>query len=293
MYKVAQELSLAFPVRSICQQLNISTSAYYRFTNGQSYRPSPQKQALLKEVKEIFTFHKKRYGSRRIKEDLKDRGINMGIYRVRTLMREQNLIALQPKKFVPRTTQTDPSLIRSPNLLLDESNLPTAPNEVIVGDITYLYSVENGEERWLYLATWLDIFSHKIVGWKVDESMTETLIIDALKQVIRRRQPSKGLIVHSDGGGQYASHNFRALLDTHNFKQSMTRKENHYDNSFAESLFGRLKTELEDLIFKGLEDAKLRIFEYIDAYYNTIRKHSSIGYISPNQFENQYWMEHQ
>lgn len=286
-----EELSVFFSVRTICHQLNISTSAYYRFINGQSYCPSPKKQFLLKAVKASFDFHKKRYGSRRIKEDLKDKDINIGIYRIRTLMKEQNLFALQPKKFVPRTTQTNPSLIRSPNLLLDDSNLPTAPNEVIVGDITYLYSVENGLEQWLYLATWLDIFSHKIVGWKVDESMTEDLIIDSFKQVIRHRQPSEGLIVHSDGGGQYASHNFRALIDTYDFRQSMTRKENHYDNSFAESLFSRIKTELDDLIFKGLEDAQLRIFEYIEAYYNTIRKHSSIGYISPNQFENQYWMK--
>lgn len=126
--------------------------------------------------------------------------------------------------------------------------------------------------------------------------MKEDLIIGALKQVIRNRQPPKGLIVHSDGGGQYGSINFRALLDTHNFRQSMTRKENHYDNSFAESLFSRIKTKLEeeeeDLVFEGLEDAQLRIFGYIEAYYNTIRKHSSIGYISPNQFEDQYWMNY-
>ena len=205
------------------------------------------------------------------------------------MMKAQNLVAIQPKSFVPKTTQSHPSLRRSPNLLLEKSNQPKAPNEVIVGDITYLASVENGKKKWLYLATWLDLFSRRIVGWEVDSSMDETLIIRSMKTVIRNREPAKDFIVHSDGGGQYASINFRALLDVHQFRQSMTRKDNHYDNAFAESLFSRIKAELENEIFNGLEDAQLKLFEYIDAYYNTIRKHSSIDYLSPQQFEERFW----
>ena len=203
-------------------------------------------------------------------------------------MREQNLVALQPKKFVPRATQIDSSLRRSPTLLLDASNLPTAPNDVIVGDSTYLYAVENGRDQWLYLATWFGLFFHKIVGWKVDEHMTEDLIIGAMKKVIRSRQRFNGMIVHSAVGGQYGSTNFRALLKTRHLRLNMTRRDNHYDNSFAESLISRIKTELEDLVFDGLEDSKLRIFEYFEAKYNTIPKHFFIGYKIPNQSEAQY-----
>jgi transposase InsO family protein len=205
-------------------------------------------------------------------------------------MKEQGLVALCPKKFIPRTTKTDPSMRRSPNLLLNRKSIVEAPNEVVVGDITYLHSVKDGIKSWLYLAVWIDIFSRKIVGWKVAQQMKDGLVIDALKQVIRSRQPPQGLIVHSDGGGQYASHSFRAILDVHGFQQSMTRKDNHYDNALVESLFGRLKTELEAKTFYGLEDARMQIFEYIEMYYNTIRKHSSIGYKSPNQFEKLYTM---
>ena len=181
---------------------------------------------------------------------------------------------------------------RNENLLLDLSNLPVAPNEVWVGDITYLPSSEEGIEYWLYLAVWMDLFSRKIVGWCVDEHMDESLVIRALKQGIRNRQPEKGLIIHSAGGGQYGSNHFRALLNRNQFRQSMTRKDNHYDNANIESLFSRFKTEVLLIeSFSGVKDAHLKIFDYIEAYYNTIRKHSALGYKSPNQFEERYWMD--
>lgn len=289
IYRVVQELSSSYGVRLLCTYLGVSKSGYYRYINGQSYSPSIEKVDLLSKVAAIFKIHKKRYGARRIQAVLEDEGINIGIYRVRSLMREQGLIALQPKKFVPRTTQSDPSLIRSPNLLLDENNLPRAPDRVLVGDITYLPAVEQGQKRWYYLAIWMDLFTRKLVGWQLDRSMGEGLVIKALESAIQRQELQQGLIVHSDGGGQYASNNFRALLDLHSFRQSMTRKDNHYDNAFSESLFSRLKTELEHLNFTSLQQAQLTIFEYIETYYNTIRKHSSIGYKSPTQFEQLFW----
>jgi len=243
-------------------------------------------------VKSIFDFHKRRYGARRIWEEMKDKGHKIGRYQVRSLMREQNLVAIQPKSFVPKTTQTSPNLRRSPNLLLDLPP-PDAPNQIIVGDITYLPTVINGYNDWLYLAVWLDLFSRKIVGWQVDEHMEESLVIRALKKLIKTRQPAPRMIIHTDGGGQYGSNNFRALLKHHQFRQSMTRKDNHYDNAFAESLFSRFKAELLDGdVFYGLKDAQVRIFEYIEGYYNTIRKHSSIGYLSPTQFEDRYWIDY-
>ena len=208
-------------------------------------------------------------------------------------MKEQGLVAIQPKKFVPQTTQTHPWLKRSPNLLLEPKNLPTQPNEVIVGDITYLPSEQYGYTEWLYLAVWMDLFSRKIVGWYVDEFMEETLIISAFTQVLRNRSPQSGLIVHSDGGSQYGSINFRSILNNNRFRQSMTRKENHYDNAHIESLFSRFKTEVLDQgIFNGLENARFRVFEFIDGYYNTIRRHSACGQISPDKFEDIFWRNH-
>lgn len=238
----------------------------------------------------MFNEHKGRYGSRRIQSVLEDEGYKIGIYQVRSLMKMQELRAVQPKGFVPKTTQSHPHLRRSNNLLLTASNLPNAPNEVWVGDITYLHCNENGVDYWLYLAVWMDLYSRNIVGWCVDKQMDETLVIRAFKRAINKREVSSSLIIHSDGGGQYASNNFRALLERNQFRQSMTRKDNHYDNAHIESLFSRFKAELfhvESLY--GLDDADFKIFDFIDGYYNTIRKHSALGYLSPIQFEEQFW----
>ena len=272
--------------------MNVSHGAYYNFAKGQTYQISLNRHLLLKEVKAIFDFHKRRYGSLRIWDTMKDKGYTIGLYKVKSLMKEQNLIAIQPKRFVPRTTQSNPNLRRSPNLLLDLP-FPVAPNQVIVGDITYLPTPDHSEDGWLYLAVWIDLFSRKIVGWKVDDNMEEDLVIDAFKQVIKNRQPPQGVIVHSDGGGQYGSINFRALLKHHKIRQSMTRKNDHYDNAFAESLFSRFKAEvLDEGIFKDLYDAKIRVFEFIEGYYNTIRKPSSLGNLTPIQYEDKYWIEY-
>lgn len=264
----------------MCKLLGLSTSSYYEHIKG------PQKRGSIKELEslifEIFWHHKRRYGARRILEELKDLGHHIGRQRVRSVMLKFNLEAIQPKSFVPRTTQSDPRQRRSPNLLLDRP-LPTQPNDVWVGDITYL-AMKDGS--WAYLSCWLDIFSHVIVGWMVLDHMREELVIDSLKRAIKSRRPSKGLIVHTDGGGQYGSSNFRKLLSRQKFEQSMTRRDNHYDNSFAESFFSRLKAEeIQGKKFSNLEEARSCCFEYIDMYYNTQRKHSSIGYKKPLQFE--------
>ena len=243
---------------------------------------------ISKEINTIFHFHKRRYGWRRIQAELRDQGLEVGRHQIRSRMQEQGLVAIQPKSFVPKTTQSHPHLMRSPNLLLEAENLPFEPNQVIVGDITYLPNQEAGYDKWLYLATWLDLKSHRIVGWHIDRHMEEILVVTAMQKVISTRQPAKGFIVHSDGGGQYSSSAFRTLLRLHKYRQSMTRKNNHYDNAQAESLFSRFKAELLDGgVFYGLKDAYYRSFEYIEGYYNLIRKHSSIGYLSPMQYEAQ------
>jgi len=290
---VIEVLSAEYSVLNLCRVLEVSRSAYYAYQGGSTYVLQGQKQWIADEVRQVFEYHKRRYGSRRIREELLDKGYQVGRHQVAQRMKEQGLLAIQPKSFVPKTTKTHPHLRRSSNLLLESDNQALAPNEVIVGDITYLPNEQANSDKWLYLAVWLDLFSRRIVGWQVDDNMEEQLVITAFGQVLRHRAIAPGSIVHSDGGGQYGSNAFRELLAAHQFRQSMTRKDNHYDNAHAESLFSRFKAELlTDTKFYGLEDAYYQCFEYIEGYYNTIRKHSSIGYLSPIQFEQKFWAKH-
>lgn len=260
--------------------MQVSTSSYYAYL--QSRQKSRADESVEQAVVQAFWRHKRRYGTRRLVSEMYDEGYVVGRKRISSILRRNGLQAIQPKSFVPKTTQTHPNLSRSPNLLLDREEA-TGCNEVWVGDITYL-PLQEGD--WAYLATWLDIFSHHIVGWEIKGHMGEELIIEAFEKAVTKRQPSKGLIVHSDGGSQYGSKSFGKRLGNYEFRQSMTRKDNHYDNSFAESLFSRIKAELLDGgMFYDIAEARLECFDYIECYYNPIRKHSSIGYKSPLQFE--------
>ncbi len=193
-------LSAEFETVALCRVLEVSRSAYYAYMAGKSYVLKEEKTMISEEIKTIFTFHKRRYGWRRIQAELRDKGLAVGRHQIRSRMQEQGLVAIQPKSFVPKTTQSHPHLRRSPNLLLEAKNLPSAPNQVIVGDITYLPNQETGYDKWLYLATWLDLKSHRIVGWHIDRHMEESLVITALQKMISLREPEKGFILHSDGG---------------------------------------------------------------------------------------------
>lgn len=246
---------------------------------------NPKRTKLAEAVKMVFSEHRRRYGARRISKELQAQGLAIGRYKTTTLMRQQSLVAIQPKRFVPKTTNSNHRLRRSPNLLLDRAS-PSRPGEVLVGDITY---IPLNNRSFLYLACWQDMFSRVIVGWELADHMRSILIENALKKAINRKALPKRLLVHSDGGGQYASEAFRNLLQQHEFLQSMTRKDNHYDNAMGESLFSRLKAELlEKGAFNGFDDAYTEIFEYIELYYNRKRRHSAIGYEIPEIFE-QKW----
>jgi len=246
---------------------------------------SSTKIDLAQRVKVVFEEHRCRYGAVRISKELQGQGFKIGRRQVATLMKQQYLVAIQPKSYVPRTTNSRHHLGRNENLLLDRP-APQAPNEVFIGDITYI-PLRNG--TFLYLACWQDMFSRKIVGWELADSMRSELVIKALNKAIDRRELPEKLIIHSDGGGQYASEDFRKLVAKQQFVQSMTRKNNHYDNAMAESLFSRFKAELMDKgAFECLEDAYTEIFEYIEIYYNRKRRHSGIDYQIPDEFE-QKW----
>lgn len=267
----------------MCEVLSVSRSAYYAYRSGSSWQDRMTESALAKELEHTFEAHKRRYGSRRLYRALQNKGYSVGRHRVRRLMQLLSLQAIQPRSFVPKTTQADDSRIRSPNLLLDRVLPPSTINSIWVGDITYL-PARNG---WLYLSVWMDLCSRQIVGWQVEQHMQSSLVFQSLQKAQRKRQANGGLIIHSDGGSQYKAKQFRIWLAQHNFEQSMTRKDNHYDNAFMESVFSRIKAEmLSDYpYFEDLEDANLRLFEYIEGYYNTIRMHSALNYTSPMQFE--------
>jgi putative transposase len=244
-----------YPAAILCRALGVSRSGYYDWRD----RPARQDQ-LAPKVEEVFWQNSRRYGSRRITAELRDQTV-VGRHRVRRLMREQGLQAIQPRRFVPRTTDSRHGKRMSPNLLLERAIRVDRPRQVIVGDITYL-PLQNAD--WAYLATWMDLFSRKIVGWQVADSMTAELVIEALKKAILREHLPTGLIVHSDRGGQYVDTELRKLLKQHRFEQSMSRADETYDNAHAESVFSRYKAELlEDGAFADLEQARsetLRIY---------------------------------
>ena len=205
---------------------------------------------------------------------------------MRKALNKHGLKAIQPRSFVPKTTDSRHPYPISPNLLLERA-LPSRPDQVWVGDITYI-PLCSGD--YAYLAVWMDLYSRKIIGWHLDDNMKEELIIRAFKKALMNRIVTAELIIHSDRGGQYAGNKFRKLLDARKLQQSMSRADNPYDNAFMESCFSRFKTELmQDGAFDNLQDAHTEIFEYIEMYYNTKRRHSSLNYECPNNFEKNYY----
>ncbi len=262
-----------------------SEAAYYAWQQGRSYQSSEKRSVLAASVKEVFYLHRRRYGARRISAELKAEGIAVGRRLAGTLMKEQTLTAIRPKQYVPKTTDSKHAFGYSPNLLRDRLNEATGRGEVLVGDITYL-PLQNG--KFCYLATFQDKFTRRIVGWQVSSNMTAQLVIDAFAQARRRGLIGRGAIIHTDRGSQYAAVEYRRLLYIGGFRQSMSAKGNCYDNAQAESFFSRFKAELlEDGSFESVEQARTEIFGYIEGYYNRIRRHSSLGYVSPMEFEKQ------
>jgi len=199
-------------------------------------------------------------------------------------MEENNLIAIQPRSFVPKTTNSRHRYAKSPNLLKDRK-MPVKMNEVWVGDITYI-PLKGG--KFCYLAVWMDLYSRRIIGWALLPHMRKELVIKAFNEAVKLRSKApSGLIIHSDRGGQYAGNEFRALLNKKEMTQSMSDPDNPYDNAFMESCFSRFKAEVmqEKKYFESVEDAREETREYIDDYYNVIRLHSSLDYNSPIEFE--------
>lgn len=246
---------------------------------------------FAKQVEDVFNAHRRRYGSRRITAELQAQGVSVGRFQVRSLMRRLQLKAISARCFRPRTTDSQHGYQVSPNLLRAGEKAARKPGEVIVGDITYL-PLRSG--KWSYLATWQDQCTRRIVGWAVEDRMTEDLIIKAFERAVNRGSVQTNTLVHTDRGSQYVSHNFRALLQTRECRQSMSRRANCWDNAQAESLFSRYKAELlEDGVFADTPQARSETFSYIEGYYNRVRRHSSLGYKTPDEFEREWHINNQ
>jgi putative transposase len=267
-------------LRVMCGCLKVSAKAYYAWLERKSVRKERsdlRETAVRIAVKEKFYFHKRRYGSKRLSDELKDSGIEAGRYLTRRIMREEGLVARQPRRFRPQTTDsrgTGPS----PNLLKELENTELGAGEVLVGDITYLAMTNS---RFCYLAMFQDVRTKRVAGWAVSTRMTAELVTDALRMALRRGHVKRNAIIHTDRGSQYASNLFRQMLERCRLRQSMSGKGNCYDNAQAESFFSRLKTEADMRIFDSVEEARSEAFDYIDCYYNRVRRHSTIGTTIP------------
>lgn len=267
-------------VAEVCRYLSVNRTSFYAWQTTESTLVDKKDQLLAPLVRVLFKRHRRRYGARRIAEDLKEMGHPCDRRQVSNIMKTLQLKAIQPKSFVPKTTDSRHRLGYSPNLLLDAA-APTTINQVWVGDITYVPLTDG---TFCYLAMLMDRFSRRIVGWHLDNNMTEQLVLKTLRSAIKARQPGVGLIHHTDRGGQYAGNEYRQLLRRVEIRQSMSRADNCYDNAFMESCFGTLKNELEMTDYESKTIAHKELSAYI-RYYVYERRHSALEYRSPARFE--------
>jgi len=272
-----------FPVKKMCQVLKITRSGYYKWEKKETSEREKENNMLLKRIKRIYYEHKGRYGSPRITKQLKKEGIKCGKNRIARIMRKNDIAAKTKKRF--KVTTNSKHNYRAAANLIKQDFTAARINQKWVSDITYIKT----SEGWLYLAGILDLCFKRIVGWSMGDRLTRELSIKALKQALKRRDIERGLIIHSDRGVQYACHDYVNLVAGRKLTQSMSGKGNCYDNAAMESFFKTLKTELTYWQrYKTREEAKKSIFEYIESYYNRKRMHSSIGYMSPVEFENSF-----
>ena len=274
-----KELSVQFPVKECCVALRVSRSGYYQWVGREQSLRAETNAELWKEIQRVYDEHRGRYGSPRITQQLRQEGLVCGKNRVARLMRKNQLAARRKKAFRPRTTTPGQGV--APNLIKELE--PSAPDQVWASDITYVATLEG----WLYLAVILDLFSRRVVGWKLGETLEAELVVMALRNALVLRQPDEGLYFHSDRGSQYSSQAVRKPLSVIRANQSMSGVGNCYDNATMEAFFSTLKTECfpDNQVFASRAQAQREIFEYIEVYYGNQRLHSALGYQTPSQYE--------
>jgi len=275
-YRFMNEQRGIYRITMLCRALKVSRSGYYGWRKGMPSKRVIANNKLLGRIQEIYQKRRKVYGSPRITDELNDCGIICGKNRVARIMRENGIRAYVRRKF-KRTTESRHRFPASENLLIQGSS-----ERVWASDITYIPT----REGWMYVSAIMDIRSRKIIGLSIKDRLTQELTTDALMEAVKRKRPGKGLIHHSDRGKQYASYAYQKLLKKYGIRSSMNRSGNCYDNAYIESFWGTLKKELVfGQRYQTRLEARLSIFEYIVVFYNRIRKHSALGYKSPEQYD--------
>jgi len=276
-----------FPVTRLCQMLTVSPSGYYAWRQRPVSEREMANQVLVNRIKAVYNDSGQTYGSPRVYRELKAAGVACSENRVARLMR---LGKLRPKQVrgYKSTTKRNKAHPVAPNVL-NRDFTADRPDHKWLSDITYIPTGDG----WLYLAAILDLYARRIVGWAMSDRMTSDLTLTALKQALQRRQPAMGLLLHSDQGSQYTDQSYQALLKTHGIQASMNGVGSWYDNAPMESFFGTLKSELVNhRHYRTHEEARPDLFFYIEAFYNRRRRHSSLGYLSPEAYEQIYRQQH-
>ena len=269
-----------FPVRRMCRMLDVSPSGYYAWRNRPPSTREMANQKLIKKIEAVFKESKETYGSPRVHRELARQGMGYSKNRIARLMRLRGLKSKRTRRY-RTTTKRNRAHPVAPNLL--QRNFDTLrQDEKWLADITYIPT----QEGWLYLATIMDLYGRRIVGWAMSERMTDNLTLSALRMALQRRQPGAGLIHHSDQGSQYTSRAYRASLKDHGIRASMNGVGSWYDNAPMESFFGTLKSEcVHHAAYLTRNEARADLFSYIEVFYNRRRLHSALGYLSPEAYE--------
>lgn len=286
-YEFIYREQLPYPIRIQCRVLDVHYSGYYAWVSKQQTgtlgKRATENAKLLQEIQQIHTETKARYGAPRVTAALRKRGIGVSRGRVARLMQANGIKARVRKSF--RITTRSNHRLASPNLLMRRFNSATDVDQIWTCDITYIST----HEGWLYVAVVIDLFSRKVVGLSMGRDLSKDLVCDALRQAIVKRDPQPGLLLHSDRGSQYSSYEYRQIIAERGMRQSMSAKGDCYDNAPTESFFKTLKVEeVNTRIFKTRSEAAQTIFQYIEIFYNRQRLHSTLGMLSPEDFETQH-----
>lgn len=273
-----------FSIQLMCRIFQVHRSGYYVWLNKAKGSRALANETLDAALQESFEHHKKCYGAPRLTYEMKAQGITCSKNRIARRMKALNLQAKSKKRFKPSSKQDIALADKIANNILNREFAATAVNQKYVADITYIPTTTG----WLYLAVVIDVFSRAVIGWSMQATMTQQLVIDAFLMAVKRRNYPRKMIFHSDRGSQYCARDFQQMLRLYDCIISMSRTGNCWDNSVAESFFHTLKVELvHHERYETLEEAKSSIFNYIETYYNQVRRHSSIGYVAPFIFEQQ------
>lgn len=269
-----------YPIKVLCNMMNVTRSGFYRYLHKATRQGEDKELILLIKVREIHKRSKESYGSRRIAKAFQAEAIQVGRYRARTLMRKAEVRCKQRRRYKVTTISKPQNKVAANKL--NRKFSAEQPNQAWVTDITYLWT----KEGWLYLAAVLDLFSRKIVGWRIAKHLRTELIIDALEKALAKCENTSNLMIHSDRGCQYTSQEYQGKLKERGIEISMSRKGNCWDNAVMERFFGSLKSERTDhRTYYTREEARADVADYIERFYNCERLHSTLGYVSPMQYE--------